>query len=615
MSLRPVAPPDTAITVSPGGRNNIAVEVENKGALDFSGILQIEGPSGFDYTLDDTKHPNSQDRFSVRVPAKSRQTFEISFTVPKDYARGQHEDVMGSIGSVMDGGIAAARNARPGDTSIEDRVFQHDTMTLSLLDESCRVTADEERYNVKSSGELRNGRLSVSVAVNPGFFADLSHLRPNTHYVAQFTAWNTGGTLMFINGVDIQIPKCVTILPGSRVVTKPKPWKTTDPGFGLCEKLLGVLSSAASLPAKAVGAASAVAKDVGKDAVRDASGAMSPQGPSVIDMADHIAGYGSNLGMTEQIVGAVVDLYMTKYFMQFLQISKVGYPMPKGERLVIEVPFQTGESGSGEFVLAVSYADYGVNPAFDAGSGYSVSAATVQQWEKDFLTKGYTPVGARARDTVSITVQPPPFDKAVESIVTPLQEAGANLGNMLSDAAGFVARMKCPADLHVYDSAGRHVGMNYKTGQYEIEIPGAQHLPIGDADYIYIPDEVADYRVETVGRDTGTYNLDILTTAIIRRSPSAFERVLVPIEHRNVSVSAGSSKEYPNPAQRVSEMASAASLTGDWSVGLREAVRQLTQPTTSPRSPSATSRVGLLLSLFIAFVACGGFIFIRRRYG
>jgi len=59
-------------------------------------------------------------------------------------------------------------------------------------------------------------------------------------------------------------------------------------------------------------------------------------------------------------------------------------------------------------------------------------------------------------------------------------------------------------DLHAYDDQGNHVGLNYETGEYELEIPGA--IASGDlkddAEWIFVPEgtnvryEVSDYKTQ-----------------------------------------------------------------------------------------------------------------------
>jgi len=67
-----------------------------------------------------------------------------------------------------------------------------------------------------------------------------------------------------------------------------------------------------------------------------------------------------------------------------------------------------------------------------------------------------------------------------------------------------------PADLHVYDANNRHIGLNYETGQIEIEIPNAFYSgPHTEPQLVLIPEPSThqDYRIEIVGRENGAYNL------------------------------------------------------------------------------------------------------------
>lgn len=65
------------------------------------------------------------------------------------------------------------------------------------------------------------------------------------------------------------------------------------------------------------------------------------------------------------------------------------------------------------------------------------------------------------------------------------------------------------ADLHIYDPLGRHVGMNYETGEIENEIPGATYSNNGVQE-INIPNlELGNYIIELVGTGDGEYTLDV----------------------------------------------------------------------------------------------------------
>lgn len=78
------------------------------------------------------------------------------------------------------------------------------------------------------------------------------------------------------------------------------------------------------------------------------------------------------------------------------------------------------------------------------------------------------------------------------------------------EATALIIQIASPADLHLYDSEGRHVGMNYEIGMVEIEIPGATYSgPGSDPQVIRLPDPAGTYRVEILGKQKGDYTLTI----------------------------------------------------------------------------------------------------------
>jgi len=76
---------------------------------------------------------------------------------------------------------------------------------------------------------------------------------------------------------------------------------------------------------------------------------------------------------------------------------------------------------------------------------------------------------------------------------------------------GTAAASKSPGHLHVYDKAGRHVGLD-PNGQPDIGINGADYVPfsdmMGEHEYIWVP-ETDGIRVEFLANDEGTVGLDI----------------------------------------------------------------------------------------------------------
>jgi hypothetical protein len=67
-----------------------------------------------------------------------------------------------------------------------------------------------------------------------------------------------------------------------------------------------------------------------------------------------------------------------------------------------------------------------------------------------------------------------------------------------------------PADLHLYDAQGRHVGWNYETSQIELQIPGAEYA-VGETQIVTLTSLTAgNYYVEMIGTDNGEYQLEVV---------------------------------------------------------------------------------------------------------
>jgi hypothetical protein len=77
---------------------------------------------------------------------------------------------------------------------------------------------------------------------------------------------------------------------------------------------------------------------------------------------------------------------------------------------------------------------------------------------------------------------------------------------------GKFIRLKCPANLHVYDSQGRHTGLN-QTGGIDLEIPGSEFYFSVDSSLqlIFIPGFDLDVcTIDVVGESSGVIDLDVL---------------------------------------------------------------------------------------------------------
>ncbi len=122
------------------------------------------------------------------------------------------------------------------------------------------------------------------------------------------------------------------------------------------------------------------------------------------------------------------------------------------------------------------------------------------------VTDIYTPtnmVGAAAAPTSPPAV-PPPADEDNNSS----GDSTANCGRYLPMP---------DIDLHAYDDQGRHVGLDYDSGQYEAEIPGAEFSgDLKDAEeWIYVPEgtavrfEVSAYKTEQFLQESPQFRASI----------------------------------------------------------------------------------------------------------
>jgi hypothetical protein len=70
-----------------------------------------------------------------------------------------------------------------------------------------------------------------------------------------------------------------------------------------------------------------------------------------------------------------------------------------------------------------------------------------------------------------------------------------------------------PADLHIYDSSGRHVGINYNTGELETQIPNAVLYSDAEGQLIEIPGDIENsYVIKIVGTGDGEYDFAAFNT-------------------------------------------------------------------------------------------------------
>jgi hypothetical protein len=92
-------------------------------------------------------------------------------------------------------------------------------------------------------------------------------------------------------------------------------------------------------------------------------------------------------------------------------------------------------------------------------------------------------------------------------------------------------------DLHVYDPVDRHVGINYETGEPQVEIPHVIFYPGGDGQYIVIRCPMEGYyKVEIIGNADGLYQF-----AAYR---SVSDIIVYWKQNLNVSITSNERKSY-----------------------------------------------------------------------
>jgi len=115
----------------------------------------------------------------------------------------------------------------------------------------------------------------------------------------------------------------------------------------------------------------------------------------------------------------------------------------------------------------------------------------------------------------------------------------ALISKQIPPGTGLSFEIDSPADLHVYDPEGRHVGINYDTGVVEIEIPGATYSgPETEPQVINISNPIAGtYTIRLVGRESGTYTYTVrglIDTSVV--SEESFTGSITPGEvHESTS--------------------------------------------------------------------------------
>jgi hypothetical protein len=84
------------------------------------------------------------------------------------------------------------------------------------------------------------------------------------------------------------------------------------------------------------------------------------------------------------------------------------------------------------------------------------------------------------------------------------------------DIKSTLLKMRSPADVHIYDSEGKHVGIDYKNGVIDQEIPEVKFWKVEDETNIIIFGDLNDYFIKVVGIQKGEYHLTIVDRVEVR---------------------------------------------------------------------------------------------------
>ncbi|HKZ93706.1 MAG TPA: S8 family serine peptidase [Candidatus Bathyarchaeia archaeon] len=191
-------------------------------------------------------------------------------------------------------------------------------------------------------------------------------------------------------------------------------------------------------------------------------------------------GYSSNFGPDVSYSGRSVEL------------SAPGYNLETTSPSWLDIPFTKGfgqTSGSTPIVSAVA-------------------AIVLGYAQKNYPARPLNPNEVRyimrmSSDDLGPLGWDPYYGYGMVNAYRALQEVDELLGRR-----GWQIKLDPPGnlDLHAFDALGRHVGINYETGDLEMQIPEAIHT--GDetngSETIYLPSEITDYEIRIVNRETAT---------------------------------------------------------------------------------------------------------------
>ena len=496
MSLSPLQPSETLVKVRPGDLSELLIEIENHSPVDFNGNLRVRGPCelSFRESGSNSAFDNCETKVWTEIGPAQKKVFPLEIKANESYQTGQYEDILNGAFSTVSSGISDGQD-----------IGKSDLVRITLETEENARVMQELAYHVVSAGGENKGQLTANILLNQNILGELTTLKPGTEYNAEFEITNKGNTLIFLNTLQIDWPKCLRVdRDKTRLINVPKPWSTEPLLLTVVTDLLSAIIDPTSVVSKA-------------------------------------------------LTTSLTDLYMGRYFVNFLEVAELGVPIPPGQSCVFEVDFVSQDKCSDQKIeMSIGYDDFGKELISDPST---MTAAAIWEGLRVWLTQGYTPISRKVNTQKHFEIKEPVFQKELE-FLNPLEESGYRISHTVSQHLGFFATTHCPVDLHLYDQEGRHVGKTTDGSEIEIEIPGAQYATIGDAEYVFVPNVIKNYRVVVKGKGEGTYSLDIAQPTVVQLPGGSLERILVPLKYPRLHATENSVKEFDIDCAKLGRTAS-----------------------------------------------------------
>ena len=164
--------------------------------------------------------------------------------------------------------------------------------------------------------------------------------------------------------------------------------------------------------------------------------------------------------------------------------------------------------------------------------GFSISILDLTFWQRGPFGPPWSDGGERSKKWL----QPAAWADGLAEYPDPFWTSFLDLPGDWSHLAVF--HLFSPADLHVYDTEGRHVGLD-EEGRLQVEIPEAVYIQPEGTDYkiILVPeaDAAGEYRIEVRGTDTGKMDIKAQVPDVREKLNRFLEYIGVPVKPKLVA--------------------------------------------------------------------------------